>query len=144
MAVAIIRACSGDHPIRCVAVAAATEATAVPMAASVVKQNVEQETERPVGPPIMRRPARARTTSTAARQTVPVGAPDDAVVKVKSSFGYNARLGTAIAVVAIMAMLAFFVFHRSDTTIDRAGWFPDVRVGAWTCASSTIRWPQRG
>jgi uncharacterized protein YecT (DUF1311 family) len=64
---------------------------------------------------------------------VPVGASDGSVVVVKRPFGYNARVLTAVAVAAIIAVLGVFLLNRSgpderrtagrttDTTYQAAG-----------------------
>jgi uncharacterized protein YecT (DUF1311 family) len=116
---------------------------ATPVAASVPPR---REVPRPSSRTPMSLPVRPPMR----RSSVPVDASDPAVVIVKPAFDFNARLGTAIAVAAIIVVMALVLFHRrgtddlrasassADTTQQAAGDIaPSTRFDSSTMASST-------
>jgi uncharacterized protein YecT (DUF1311 family) len=118
-----VRQCDRDNASRAVdellaALGAAAGHPSAPME-PVVNDTVSEHALVPdgsVAKPQVSSPKPVVTVRTPpARRPVPrFGARDDAVVVVRSSFGFNARLGTAVAVATIVAVLGLFVFRRAD------------------------------
>jgi uncharacterized protein YecT (DUF1311 family) len=79
-----------------------------PPAERVVPPVVERSADAPRGMPVV--------TSVPHRRRVPPGESEDAVIIAKPSFGFNARLATAIVVIAAAGVAGFVLLNRDRTS----------------------------